>query len=187
MAAPPLEMKCLVPLMTYSSPCSLGVGLDGLARLVVQEVGVGAGVRLGAAEPDEIGVVLEELGQELVPLLGVELMHQPRRLRVAAPDDAGETVVGRTQFQQDDGERGVVGAFAAPVFGNGCRAQTQFGGLLEKVPGDAVFGLLLLVEFEGGRFDFVLGEVADHVPRHFLHVGQSKIHACSFCVVVQVT
>ena len=63
----------------------LGVGLDGGAGLVVQEVRVGAGVRLGAGQAQEEGVVLQELGQPLVALLGVELVRPGAATRCSSP------------------------------------------------------------------------------------------------------
>ena len=133
----------MVPLMTYSSPSLHRVGLDGGAGLVVQEVRIGTGVGLGARQAEQERVVLHELGQPLVALLGVELAHQTRRLGVAAPDDGGEALVGRAQLFEDEGQSRVVGTLAAALLGDGGGAQAQLRGLLEQVPGNALLRVAL--------------------------------------------
>ena len=51
---------------------------------------------------------------------------------------------------------GVVGALAAELLGDGGRAQTQLGRLLEQIPGDAVLrvGLLVVVSIATGLTSF---------------------------------
>jgi hypothetical protein len=129
---------------------------------------VGAGMRLGQAEATEHLATRQRLQPVLLLLVAAVLHRDAAGQRVLHADDRRRGAVTGSDLLEDEHQRHVVHAGAAPFLGDDHAERAEFAELAQRLGRKGVMAVPLGSE---GRQP-LLREVAQRVADHFLFLGQ---------------